>query len=545
MVVGSNTGKVHTERQGTGLATVLNGDKAVDAYGRYVMYDAAKRQKADQDAQAKKAAALAKLTSFAPEYFYKHKETIQPQLQSHIEKGADFLSRNVDPFTSGDSSAIEWQKEHQRLQAIADMSKQVQDEYKAFRQDIDGKDPNDYTADSLQANLDFFETPIEEILSSGKKRPPLAKKTEWQDAFSFVGKSMQDWTKSKAAPTPDEVEGFVTSLMSDPANQKYMQSYAIKLGQLPEEEQMKIKQAAKAAGISDVQQMAIDDANRWMKGKEPLDLMKVMSAAATYAESGVDYSDYQSSGVRSKQPKKGSVDQAAKNAASDLFNTHPDFMTIFDRSGDLPRANEESDASYAARVKAYLTKGIKERMKIDTLYAKDDKRSGDDKLIETRNQFVKDMRSGDPALITSAMQLMTGTPLLSNSDLKIDNFYVFDHESGGWAVRIEFNGKGSSKEISNAFGAPESQVSQSGDTRFLTIPLSDQSVSNQLLSRLYDNYVKQTGSYYDTKLSERSVMTADGAKNIVPMVDRVQQGAAKGGVIQTKPGAAPLNSFFK
>lgn len=520
--VGSRQGQVHSERQGTGLGTVLQGDAAVDAYGRIALQDGQRRAAADAAAKAKREGALAKLTAFAPDYFYLHKEQMQPLLQGHIEKGATMVASGLDPFTGGSPEAIEWQKEHQRIAALAENSKQIKAEYIAFRQDLEGKDPSEFTAESMKASEDWFTADLLGTLERGQKRPPLLKKKAWEDAFTFVGKNMRTWQTDNADPSDAEILDFTTALITDPANQKVVESYAQKLSTTPPEERTRLEKAAKAADREVVQQMAFEDAKRWQKAQAPFDYMKEFSEGVKLADGSVDYAESDVMGVGYRGPKKGSVEKSAALAAEAMLNNRPEWMTIFDENGELPRGEEEETGSYYARVKAHLAGKLKEGMGVNTKYSKDKDKGKGDMYITTRDQFIADMRSGDSITADSASKILLGTGFANN--LKVERAVVNTAPDRRQFLRLELATPMSLKDVKSMVvnadtGIEEESVTleQRSGKSIAIINLGKGDIANQTLGRLYDNYHKETGAYYDPALTERGIKTAAG---IVPSMPK-------------------------
>lgn len=537
--VGTGAGQVHSERQGTGLATVLTGDKAVDAFGRLYMIDAAKREAADKAAQDKRDAAAAKLQSFAPEYFYQHRETLQPAIQGHLDAGAELLAKKIDPFTSAAPEAVAWQKEHQRLSAMAQNSMQIRNEYAAFRQDTDGKDLSEFTADSVAANDKYFSAPLEDIISGKVKRPILEKKRPWEDASSFIGKNMKLWQEAKPQAGDSETYDFVANLLAQPSSAPIIEAYAQKFNTLDPDEQRRITEAAKKNDREIVQQMGYEDANRWKKSKEPLNLMKAFQDAAQIAESGLDYVEGSNAVASYRQPKKGSQAQSAKNAANDLFNSHDDFMSVFDKNGDLPRMENETDGSYAARVKAYLADQISQRMKVDTKYVLNSDAGKEQQSLTARKQYVEDIQSSDQARATAAAKLLVGTKVGNNLVIESAGVNDIPYRKG---LRLEMTTNMTVDEVKKDIVDSETglttedvQVEERQGRKIVFLDLGNKSTANQLIARLYDNYEKETGRKYDRSLTEYSVPTATGPVIVNP---------AKQADKSSKPGPT-LDHLFK
>lgn len=513
--VGTQTGSVHRQREGTGLAHILTGDKAVDTYGRLWEVGQAERQKRDAAAAAKKDAAIKGLKEFAPEFAYQHRQEIQPQLEGHIQKGAEMMAGGGDPFTGVSPEAIAWQKEHQRISALAQHSMQVQKENTALMQDLEKTDPSEYTAESLQAALQWRDTPLSKLFESGAARPPLQKKRAWTDASEFIGKNMRLWEEGHEGAEPRAVEDFVTNLLQQPANADKIAAYAQKFAELPEKEKERITNAAKDGGREVMFQMGLEDALRYQKGKEPFDYQKEMDKSATDATSRISYSEWQKGDTSGRAPKKGEIDKQAQNAAEETFNSRPDWATYFDRNGELPRGKEETDASYFPRVKGLLAKKVKDRMKADSEYKVTPTGAGDAKKKESSDLFVQDISGSDLTAANSAANLLTGTTYAGN--MKVENAWVnrvMNPEFGTMMSMIVATPMSLAEVkktiVDDGIASEDVQVVERQGKKQIEISFRPGAGGRQSAARLYDNFMKETGMIYEPKHTEREVRTAAG-----------------------------------
>lgn len=540
---GTQVGTVHHQREGTGLAHILTGDGAVDTYGRIWAVERAARAKRDADAAAKRDAAIKGLKEFAPEYSYRYVKEIQPRIDGHIQEGADLLAKGIDPFTSTDAAATAWQKNHQSILADAAHSMQTEKEIAALTQDIDGKDPSEYTADSWQANLDWVKMPLAEKRTAGAK-PPLVKKRAWTDASEWVGKNMKIYDDGHAGADPRQVEDFVTNLLLQPANADKVAAYAQKFAELPAPERTRIQNAAQDGHREVVQQLALEDALRYQKGKEPFDYQKEIANGVKAATDRVSYSEWQQGEKSGEGPKGGkkAVMAQARNIAEDMVRSRPDWATVYRRTGELPIGDEETDPSYMERVTAKLANEIYERMKVDTKYKVSPTGSGDQKKKESSDLFVRDITGDDLTAANSAANLLTGTTYAGN--LKIENAWVNrimdkDYSSSLSLVVTTPMSLAQVKQqvLDDNTGIAEEdvQVVEKQGNKEVTISFRPGAGGKQAAARLYDNFMKETGSVYEPKHTEREVKTAAGNTIIT---SPVQPSAPN-------KNAAPLDGMFK
>lgn len=534
--VGTNTGIVHRQREGTGLAHILTGgSEALDTYGRIWNVSQAERARRDAAAEAKRAAALKGLRDFAPEYAYQHKLELQPLIEQHIQKGAELMANGVDPFVGTDEQSVMFQKEHQRIQALAQSSMQFQKEDAALMNDLEKIDPSSVTADSFAQALAWRNQPLSALLENGTARPPLLKKRAWSDASEFIGKNMKLWESGHEGAAAPEVEDFVINLLLQPANRDKIEAYAQKFQELPEPEKKRVQAAAQQGHREVVHQLALEDALRYQKGKEPFDFQKEIDRAASDATSRVSYSEWQQGERSGRAPKKGDVDRQAALAAEEMINSRPDWMYFFDRNGELPRGQEETDPSYHARVKALLTAKVKPRIKADVEYRVNSKGAEDQKKKESADLFVADITGDDLRAANSAANMLTNTTLVSN--MKIEDASVNRAPDYSTALRLSLTTPMSVSQIKQSIvdeagvASEDVEVVEREGKKVAIVSFRPGEGGKQSAARLYDNFMKETGSVYEPKHTERSSPTLD------------KQGPSK----EPQAGQAPVNldSFFK
>lgn len=141
-IVGSNMGVASKQRQGTGLATVLQGDRAMDTAERLFAYDMAAQQRKEQERAQKRDAAMLKLRSINPEFFYKHNAEKAREQDKLMAIGAELIDGGKDPFNGTDPRSVEFQKQYQRLMSMSQTSQQVKGYFDELQKKVQGSNPN-------------------------------------------------------------------------------------------------------------------------------------------------------------------------------------------------------------------------------------------------------------------------------------------------------------------------------------------------------------------------------------------------------------------
>lgn len=536
-VVGTEIGTVHNQRQGTGRATVLQGDRALDTYERLWAVDQAAQARKDQERAAKRGAAMTALKSFKPEWFYKHDGEMSAALNDHFNKGAELLARIDDPFTSSDPAAVEWQKEHARIQAMSNASMQVKEQFGMLQKQMATADPNDFDARSLDNAVKYFDTPLSKIVESGSTAPVLMKKKPALDTMDFIAKRMGTWqSTSGAIPTDNEVREFTRGLMSDPANRdQIVTGYGSRMAQMDADEKKALEDRARMAGAEPAEQLMFEDAKRFQKRREAFDLQKELKTAAGMAEGGVDYTEWNTPEGFGKAPKKGSKEAAIKAAVDATFNSDPRWMEVYDREGELPRGAEETDGEYAKRVKVHMAKQIDPLVGISTKSGQTDKAGKDAELKQSQEQFIADIRSGDAVRMQGAANALVGEKFAAN--LTVENAVIQNQGGGNMWLELDVVTPMSTKDVkqevvdaNTGLSSENVAVEERQGKKIIKIGLAPGAISNQTLLGVLGN------KKYDTKFTEKTPAVYD-ATATTPKVNTTQGG----------PAAKPLYdaSYFK
>ena len=515
--VGTQVGTVHNLRQGEGLATVLQGDRAMDTAERLFAYDMAERQRKDQELARKRDAAMLKLRSINPEFFYKHNAEKQKEQDKLMAIGAELIDGGKDPFNGTDPRSVEFQKQYQRLMSMSQTSQQVKGYFDELQKKVLGSNPDDFDAESIYSATSVFDKPLADIMEKGFKPPVLQKKRAGLAVSEMITKNVAQWQQSRGGepPTDTELEQFVNGIATDGGNlEKFVEGYGTKLAQLSKfdpDEAKRVSDSARASGREVWQQMAFEDAKRAQKRRERFDIAKDISEAARAATQALDEVSTSNSTGFWSGPRKGSPEEVAKWQADLRFNSDERYMTDLDREGVLPRGKEESDVEYGVRVKKYLYDRILPGVKTETKSGRTSQGEDEQKAQKSRLDFLADIRSGDTVRMQDAANILVGTKYSAN--MSIEDANVVAQGPGAYWLELEVTSPLSTDKIKEEFvqdgvSSEQVRIENRQGKKIVNIGLAPGAVENQTLVRLLDNYMKQTGATYDTKLTQRSAKTA-------------------------------------
>lgn len=524
--VGTDIGNAHRQRMGTGLSYILQGDQAVDTYRRINEREWMAAQRRDAERRAKRDAALSKLRATDPPFFYKHMAEKKAMQDEIMRMGVDIFNANGDPFNDVTPQAIEFQRKYNKLMSMSDASKQIGQQFNGLQQELMGGKAEDYSADDIARAVSFYDKPLQEIVDNRLVPPTLQKKAPAMEMSDFIGKRMAEWQKSSGRiPTDNEIESFIDATASDGDNQqKFIAGYGSKLLQMDEQERKDLEARAKAASRETWQQMAFEDAKRWQKKAEPLDITSAYNKASDLAAQGVSYKEWSTPAAFGSAPVKGSKEAAIMSAVNAEFNSDDRWMTIFDEKGELPRGAEETDAEYAKRVKTYMATQIAPLVKTKVESGRTDKGETTAKQTQSRQDFLADIRSGDWRRMQGAANILIGTPYSGN--MRIENATVTQGENNFW-LELDLGTNVTPKEVKDQTTDPTTGLTSDNTSvenrqgrTVVKISLDPNAIENQTFIRLHDNMFNQNKQPYETKFTERtpSVYDATDVKQaITPM----------------------------
>ena len=501
-MVGSSQGSVHRQRQGTGLATILSGDLAVkdflaqdDLEAKTRMSGLAARQKAAQDAADN-------IAKFNPERWLRHEREIKDGMNAWVDQGAKLMRQGKNPWSSTDDESVAWRKQQATLDAKAKASMQMKEMFEATRSKIDGSEPTKYDPASLQAMRDYFETPLDQIISGAVLPPALLQarpSMDLQKTWAGLAKDLYDRNGDKPLDEAGKWDFVTASIGNDPQLLEAAGSY---MANLPAGEQERYKQRSQQTGKSIMELVNRDFLDRYSPGKEPFDLNKYIQQGADSID--VPYSSWRNPETFGKSVDKKELAGIARTKAQTML-TNPDALIGYQSL--LPMKDGETEGEYRARAVPDLAKRLQNMKATSTESGLTDK-GGEGRDIQVSGEmWLRHIKSADTSLNERASRFLFDTKgLIGNINVesaKVDPTMIYDDQlkKAAPSLIIYIQGNPSLKEVEKAitentdFKKDQIRFETVGTSSVVRIPITDDT-ENALL-RMHDKAFKTGNRKYD------------------------------------------------
>lgn len=504
-MVGTNVGSVHKQRQGTGLATVLKGDMAVEDFIRLDNAGDNARQAAAQARRAAADAAMKDIKDFNPERWLRHDREIKDGLNQWIDEGARLLQSGVNPSASLDPKSVEWRKRKAMLEQTAKSSMQMKDMFEKTRAKLDGSEPDKYDQATILKMKEYFETPLDKITKEGILPPPMIQAKpglNLQKTWAGLTKDLYDRNGSKPLDEAGKWDFVTASMSNDPEVIEATESY---LFNLPQAEQDRYKQRAQQTGKSVMELVNYDFLERYSPGKEPFDLNKYIQTGADSID--VPYAEWRTpfkSGLAPDKKELGKI--AATKAQTMLVNPE----ALYGYQSLLPMNDGESEGDYRARATADLTKRLQDLKATKTASGVTAEGQGEADIAASGEKWLQHLKSGSRDLEERASNfLFDARGVLGNMNVTaaaVDPELKYDDQAKKALPTLVMTVEGapSLKEVKEGLrtnmGLPAETVDGAeyetvGTKTTIRIPISD-NTENALL-RIHDKAYKTGGRPYD------------------------------------------------
>lgn len=420
-MLGSRQGTVHNQRQGTGLASVFNGNQALNTYlglakeqRENEFVEAQTKAKAEAAKAADLKAAKKELTEFSPEYYYRHDKAKGTHLDEFKNMGAELLQRGINPYTGNDEQSQAFRKKGDQLKKMSAYSLQIKDQLEGTRTLLQ-KDPDKYS-DASVLNLSKFEkTPLDKIVSENMEMPTLELKSPTLSAVKNVRTMIDDHIKNTGNKymSDADVTNTIDRYFGDPGlSGELSKIYQDKYNAMEPDVQKAYREKAAAKGYDVTKAIAIDD------------LRNAMPAAGDVESDGPSWADVVD-GMKFSEFKVENTDGVTEGGTSST-NTKQQLRT---------RAKlylEENPFEYARMVESMDLTGMDEKEAkkrvVETLvetgwdlvpkkYSKSIEngggggKPGTEEYNKTREIWKQQLTSGDPSMMENAAAHLEGVKL--------------------------------------------------------------------------------------------------------------------------------------
>lgn len=534
-MTGSQAGSVHHQRQGTGLATVIQTGDANQAYQRAWLLEEQRAGQREQERKAVRASALAALKAAQPDYWWKHQAEIGEEWDAVSNMGAQLIANGVEnPITDMSGKTLEFRKRLANLQAMGKHSKQLEGAWTKMKQDVDGKDADYFDADSLGGAVGFYDLPLSEITKKGLLPPTLTKRRPFMDARAFWGQRMDELNKAANGNevAPEDVRKFVIDTFASPASQEeLLRTYSAQIEQLTPEARARMEQVERETGMPIAYQLAERDANAYRKQRAPLNVAEELASAGERVTAGLDVKRRETPGASKKWTDPKDLDAGLTAQAEALFDNDARWQSAIEKK--LPQGKEEKDSEYRQRAIEELKKEISPFVKtVFESEVKDTRGTGAERDASYTN-FVRDINSQNTAVAERAAGYLYNLSFGNNLDITKAQIVSRDEEAaaGGFTFDPEFNtrvlkltlttdlsDRAVKEEVEQFYekngkkmplpSKEEVKIVERQGERIMYVPLGS-SRSDALLQLAHDAQYKKTGSVYSSEPHKRRADTID------------------------------------
>lgn len=344
----------HDQRQGTGLATVLQGgDKAAGLFIQGAQQDAAQRRQQKLDAEKAASEAIKSMKDFNPEFFYVHEAEKKQALDAWAQSGADLFAQGKNPFQDASEEARAFRKEMARINQLSEVSTQMKQGWESGAKAIT-TNPNKYTPESIKAFNDYYNTSASKTMAEGKLPPNLVEKTPVLNRIDTFTKAAKNWSEQFPGQDIDDktIEQLSNQMLEDAAlGPQLAESYRSTLSLLSPDKRRAIQERADGNGRTVAQQMAFEDAKFAQRNRTPF-------SGTTFINNGlklINPTTVGSSGPSggSKRVDEKDLKQQAFNAAANMVAEDPRALSFYDKPTLLPREGDD-DIEYSQRLTQYI-----------------------------------------------------------------------------------------------------------------------------------------------------------------------------------------------
>lgn len=497
-MLGTNAGRVHDQHQGTGLATVLQGDRALDTYDYLAAQERTKNAAKKKDLEDAQNAII----KFNPDRWFKHEQVIQQAVDSWHQEGAEITAGKTNPWTATDQKSVDWRKKYVEISGLAQGSKQAQGYFEDIKDKMNGAEPDKYTLTSVKNALDYADTDIREIVGKGMLPPPLEQTrpmVQLQDHFSKVMGAINPTLNGNPLSEEDRIK-IVKQTLNDPKmSQSLGESFAALYKQMDPQQMAGVEKRAKDAGLSLMEQTGLDYVDRYADQRKPFNYDTWKKGALERVD--VAYKEWRGSDNFSKKVDQAEFVKNTNTIAADSF--YGDERALSDYEKVLPRKAGETDGAYQQRATKHLGQKLRDETATQQMAGVTDKGDGDAKVKLSQDNWLRDIQSPNPEQYREAAGYVfqtgdvLGNMTVAKSEV-IRGAADANHVNVDNYLHLTLQGDLSLKDVKSQLpdevGTTITEVQQRGTETEVDIPITPQT-ENYLLT-IHNKRIKQTGIPY-------------------------------------------------
>ncbi len=492
-MVGSSQGTVHQPlHQGVGLATVLQGDRALDTLDRLGAEERAVVREERKRHQDELKGAYDTMLKMNPDRWMKHETIIQPKLNEWMDEGAKIMQTGRNPWKSVD--ALAWRKSVVELQGLANTSKQMQDAYIATRAKVASSEPGKFDDRTLIEHAKFFDMDPREVMEQGAIPPPLIQKRPFlnlQDTWSKTMSEINPRLNGQELNDQDRWKIVRETMTNSALSEDLMEATNSALAQMTPVEMQALNSRAKSLGKAPQEVLSYDFVKRYETQGTPFDFNAWLDAGVKQV--GVPYKEWKGADNFAKKVDKAEFDRIARNRAEVML---ADVEALQEYERELPRSPKDNDGEYKVKAANHLASRLKNLVATQE-EAGVTARGADKKEFDTsRKLWLENIRSDNPKDYNEAMGYLFSAPGIFPG-LTVQNAEIQESTAGYRELRLYLAGNLEYKDVKkmmekNGIPVEENQVEARLNSTGIRIPITDQ--TENALMRLHDH------AFEDTKL---------------------------------------------
>ena len=424
--VGTRVGDIHQPlRQGEGKATVLGPQTSDDYFVRYAMARRSAREKAIDDRNAKRTAALGKMMTAQPDFFYAHRKEVSDAYNTALSLGAEAMKAGAnDPWNSTDEKSTAFQKAMAQAQEMGKFSTQIRDQYKAFQQDIQAKGP-DYFDPNTITNSEgyFFGKSLADHMANPQTAPLVMQRKPLQNAIdissSLAGKLSAGAAKDGVVDENVGKEIVRTAFRDPETGAATMKTYTMALANYPEAERMQLENEARDAGLSAPEMYAWKTTQAFLKSKSPYSVQESLAAGDKLFEPSTK--EWRGAETFSVKPDQAKSLQSAMSIARGILNDDPRSIGAFSAYYRVKQDPAETETEFLDELARKMGEDLYTRAK-KTFQSGETAGGGKNAAADARaNDWLQTMLSQDPYYMGQAASALQGIKYIGNLDVNQAN----------------------------------------------------------------------------------------------------------------------------
>lgn len=507
----------HNLRQGEGLATTLGPQTSDDYAIRYAEARRAAKEQQIAARAAKRNAALQKMMTQVPDFFYRHKQEIDQAWKKVFDLGVEAMNSGVvDPYEGTDEKSIAFQRAANDLKIRATVSTQIKDQYKAMQQDVQAKGADFFNPQDLIDGEGYFSRSLQDHLDNPTGVPLVRQRKPMQSSIQIASGLAAELNKGiKVGDTvdPNVARETIRTAFRDPVNGRDIATtFTGALENLTDDERAKLENEARQNGLSVPEMYAYQTMNAFLKRPGAYSINNALAEGDKLFKPST--TAYRGKETYGKSVDKRTSMASAMSVARGILLDDPRALGEFAAAYKLKQDPSETEEEFFGEVQRSLATDLYNRSAKDRESGVIAEGQSAKELEVSTDKWLQDLKSGKRQLAQEAAGVLQGGTYYGNmyiskaqtlpaseiqwtgeappfdlsvGDMENANILRLDLRTpvGTSITRDQFSDDPSAVEIVEKQGSAE-----------VYINLSKLEPNDQMLRTLYQSAHKKTGTVY-------------------------------------------------